>query len=309
MAALDDLRARIVGFVRPLVPLELPLADARGCVLQEEVRAPGPVPAFDTVTMEGYAVNSRAYDPNLPLRVIDEVPAGFRASEELVEGTCIRVWPGAPLPPGADTVVAAERAAHLDGYVRLPAAAAGGGLVRVGAHVTEGAVLAAFGAELTPRLIGALARSSIKSVRVRPRPRVLAVTVGTEFIEPGVPTPVGLVPDHLSFPVAAIAEDAGALVFRVPPILDDEAELTGIISDSLHRADLIVLCGVGATGRALAHASLGLEVLVEEGESGCAVGEREGTVIVALGPDLADVTALGEALLPDIIRAQMGLPA
>ncbi len=47
--------------------------------------------------------------------------------------------------------------------------------------------------------------------------------------------------------------------------------------------------------------------MFEAGESGCAVGEREGTVIVALGPDLADVTALGEAILPSIIRAQMGL--
>lgn len=309
MASMDDLRARIVQVVRPLTPLELPLADARGCVLVEAVRAPEPVPAFTTVTLEGFAVRAGSYDSGEPLKVIDEVHPGFRASEELVSGTCIRVWPGAPLPDGADAVVEAGLAQIDNALVRLPSSTIGHGVVAPGNETAEGSLLAKLGDELTPRLMGVLARSSIRSVRVHPRPRVLAVTVGTEFVEPGVPTPIGLVSDYLSFPAAAIAEQAGAIVFRVPPILDDEAELVSIVDDSLHRADLIVLCGVGAAGRALACSSLGLEVLDEAGESGCAVGEREGTVIITIGPDLADVVGLGDVLLPAIIRGHMGLSA
>lgn len=308
MAPMDDLRAQIVGLVRPLTPLELPLADARGCVLHEGIQAPTPVPAFDTVAVDGFAVRALSYEVGESVHVIDEVPAGFRASEELADGTCIRVHPGAPLPERADTVVPMALT-QVDGSgARLPKSMVGEGFVTVGSAVAEGSVLAQSGDALTPRLIGELARSAIRSVRVHPRPRVLVVTVGTEYVEPGVPTPIGLVADHLSFPVAAIAEDAGALAFRVPPILDDESELVAVVDDSLHRTDLIVLCGMDAAGRALACSALGLEILFEAGESGCAVGEREGTVIVALGPDLADVTALGEALVPAIIRAQMGLP-
>ena len=307
MAPLDDLRARIVALVHPLAPLELPLADARGCVLHEGVQAPAPVPAFDTVSIEGFAVRADSYDPTLLLRVIDEVPAGFRASEQLADGTCIRVSPGAPLPSGSHAVVPLAIASSDPAGIRLPQVVPGQGFVETGAEVVVGAVIAQAGDQLTPRLIGALARSAIRSVHVRPRPRVLAVTVGTEFVEPGVPTPMGLVADYLSFPAAAIAEEAGAIVFRVPPILDDEAELVAIVDDSLHRTDLIVLCGVGAAGRALACASLGLEVLFEAGESGCAVGDREGTVIITIGPDLADIIGIGEALLPAIVRGQMGL--
>ncbi len=307
MAPMNDLRARIVGLVRPLTPLELPLADARGCVLHEGIQASTPVPAFDTVAIDGFAVRANSYEVGESVRVADEVPAGFRASEELADGTCIRVHPGAPLPARADTVVPMALTQGDGQGARLPESLVGYGFVAVGSAVTEGAVLAQSGDALTPRLIGVLARSAIRSVRVHPRPRVLVVTVGTEYVEPGVPTPIGLVVDHLSFPVAAIAEEAGALAFRVPPILDDESELVAIVDDSLHRTDLIVLCGVDAAGRALMCNALGLEIMFEAGESGCALGEREGTVIVALGPDLADVTAFAEALLPAIIRAQMGL--
>ena len=309
MASMDDLRARIVGLVHPLAPLELPLADTRGCVLHDDIRSGVPVPAFDTVRLEGYAVRAGSYEPGELLRVIDEVPAGFRTTETLVDGACIRVRPGAPLPPGADAVVGLEESVLAETGVRLSVATAGRGCVRAGAEVHDGALLTSAGDQLTPRLIGILARSAVRPVHVRPRPRVLAVTVGTEYVEPGVPTPVGLVADHLSQPVAAIAEEAGAIVFRVPPILDDKAELVSIVDDSLHRTDLIVLCGVGAASRSLACASLGLTDVFTAGESGCAVGEREGTLIIALGPDLADVLGLGEAVLPAVIRAQMGLPA
>lgn len=307
MAPMDHLRARIVGLVRPLAPLELPLADARGCVLSEGIQAPAPVPAFDTVALDGFAVRVDSYEPGEFLPVIDEVPAGFRASAELVDGSCIRVFPGAPLPPGANTVVPIGLAEVSGSSVRLPPAQPGQGFTAVGAEVHEGALLAVAGDQLTPRLVGRIAHAGIRSVRVHPRPRVLAVTVGTEFVEPGVPTPVGLVADGLSFPVTAIAEEAGAIAFRVPPILDDESELVAIVDDSLHRTDVIVLCGVGVAGRALACAVLDLNEQFAAGESGCAVGEREGTVILALGPDLLDVLGLGEALLPGIIRAQMGL--
>jgi molybdopterin molybdotransferase len=306
MALMDDLRARIVALVPPLTPLDLPLADAGGCILHGGVRAPAPVPAFDTVVIEGFAVRTGAYVTGEPLLMIDDVPAGFRASEEIVEGTCIRVWPGAPLPGGSDAVVEAGLA-HVDGAViRLPLAEAGHGYVRAGSQTAEGAVIAEPGEQLTPRLIGVLARASIRSVLVHPRPRVLAVTMGTEYVEPGVPTPIGLVADHLSFPVTAIADAAGAIAFRVPPILGEAAELVSIVDDSLHRTDVIVVCGVGATGRELACASLGLDEMYASGEAGCAFGEREGTIILTLGAGLSEVVDLGEILLPAIIRAQMG---
>lgn len=306
MVPLDGLTARIVPLVRPLTPLELPLSDARGCILAAEVRATVPVPAFATVTVDGFAVRAHSYAANEPLRVIDDVRAGFRASEDLVDGTCIRVHPGAPLPAGADVVIEVRHARAESGGICLPAEAAGQGFVPAGTDSAEGESLAGAGDELTPQLLGLLARASVRSVQVYPRPRVLAVTVGSEFVEPGVPTPVGLVSDHLSVAAMAVAEQAGAIAFRVPPILDDVAELVSIVEDSLHRTDLIVLCGVDAAGREQCHSALGLVEVAALGEAGCALGEIEGTVVVTLGADLGDVLSLGAAVLPAIIRIQMG---
>ena len=305
MASKDELRARIVGMVRPLAPLELPLADARGCVLSEAVLSPADVPGFPTVTVEGFAARVGAYEPGASLRVVDEVPAGFRASEHLHEGTCIKVWPGAPLPEGSDTVIPVDLAQVTDRGVVLPATHAGKGFLAQGGEVRSGEQVASGGSPLTPVLIGHLARCAVRSVRVHPRPRVLAFTMGSEFVEPGIPTPLGLVSDYLSFQTVAIAEEAGALAFRVPAILDDLGELETVVDDNCHRADLILITGVGPSQLGEVAASLGLS-LETAGEFRYAIGEREGTVLVFAGANLAELSDLGSVLIPSIIEAQMG---
>jgi molybdopterin molybdotransferase len=308
MASKDEFRARIVGMVRPLAPLELPLADARGCVLSEAVLSPADVPGFPTVTVEGFAARVGSYEPGASLRVVDEVPAGFRASEQLNEGTCIKVWPGAPLPEGSDTVIPVDLAQVTDRRVVLPATHAGKGFLAQGSQVGIGEQVAPAGSRLTPELIGHLARSAVRSVRLHPRPRVLAFTMGSEFVEPGVTTPLGLVSDYLSFQMVAIAEEAGALAFRVPAILDDLVELETVVDDNCHRADLILITGVGP--RQMGEVAGALRVSLESAEEfTCAIGEREGTVLLVAGADASELSVWGSVLIPSIIEAQMGVRA
>lgn len=308
MTSRDELCARIVGMVRPLAPLELPLADARGCVLSEAVLSPADVPGFPTVMREGFAVRVGSYEPGVPLRVVDEVPAGFRASEQLVEGTCIKVWPGSPLPEGADAVIPADMAQVTGSGMSLPVTSRGMGVIAQGSQVAVGELVAPVGSRLTPVLLGHLARCAVRSVRVHPRPRVLAFTMGSEFVEPGVPTPLGLVSDYLSFQTVAIAEEAGALAIRVPAILDDLAELETVLDDNCHRADLIIVNGVGPGQRDEVAAALGLG-RETAGEIGCSIGDREGTVLLVAGADSAELSEWGSVLIPSIIEAQMGAQA
>ncbi len=308
MTSMDELCDRIVGLVSPLSPLELPLADALGCVLSEAVHSPAEVPAFPTVTREGFAVRVGSYEPGALLRVVDEVPAGFRASEPLVEGSCIRVWPGAPLPEGADCVVRTDRAQVTERAVALPEAHSDEGFIARGSLVRIGERVATAGSRLTPSLIGHLARCGVRSVLVHPRPRVLAFTVGSEFVEPGVPTPPGLVTDYLSIESVAIAEQAGAPAFRVPAILDELSELKAVIDDNGHRADLILINGVGRWQRDEVADALGLSLESAE-ECTVAIGERDSTVLLVVGADAVELATCGSALIPRIITALMAVEA
>lgn len=304
MTLAGDLSAHIAAIVSPLSPLELPLADALGCVLHEEIRAPGPVPAFDTVTIEGFAVRAGSYEPGEWLRVVDEVPAGFRASEVLADGTCIRVWPGAPLPPGADSVVPLGLAEVGTEATRLQSVAIGDGIHAVGSVAQAGDIVAMAGEVASPRLLAELARSGIRSVCVHPRPRVLALTVGSEFVEPGVPTGEGLVTDHLSLLATSIAENAGAAAYRLPAVLDGPVEVSDVIDDQRHRADAIVLVGVAAHDSHVVSSGLGLEILSPEPLVG--LGFIGPTLVLALGSDLRELDDFGGQLIPAVVRRLMG---
>lgn len=130
--------------------------------------------------------------------------------------------------------------------------------------------------------------------------------MGSQFVEPGIPTPIGLVADFLSIQTVALAEESGALAFRVPAILDDLVELESVVDDNRHRTDLIVISGV--TSAQLPSVAQALSVNLEgAGDFRCALGEREGTVILVLGADLEELSTWGSSILPAIIGAQRGL--
>lgn len=292
--------------IRALEPIALPLMDALGCVLAVEVRAPADVPAFDTVERAGFAIRIADHVPGETLVVIDEVPAGFLASESLVAGACIRVERGAPLPELADTVVEMSKARIIDGGVILEAVGAREGVTAIGELIAAGELLAHSGKLLDADLLGILARAGIRSVDVHPRPRVLVVTVGSEYVEPGVPTPPGLVADHLSFLAAALVTELGGIAFRLPAVLDDLSEMVQVVDDNAHRSDLIVLCGIDVDTAPDVAAGLGL-ALVDLGDGEIVLrGTRDDSIIVGLPDDPVSLRSAATALLPAIVGRLLG---
>lgn len=290
----------------PLESLSLPVMDALGSVLTQSVSAPDDVPAFATAAIAGFAVKSSDHCAGRALRIIDEVPAGFRASERYEAGTCIRVGRGAPLPDGTDTVVDLGHSHEAEGGIVLEHAPEGHGVVRAGGVLSRGALLASAGQFITAETIGILARAGIRAVDVHPRPRVLVVTVGTEYVEPGVPTPTGLVSDHLSQLATALVIECGATAFRIPPVLDDLGEIRQVVDDNAHRSDVIVLCGVDQDSAADISGALGLSA---EGTVRGRVevfGVREGTVMMSLPDDPEALVARAREWLPLVIDRLMG---
>jgi molybdopterin molybdotransferase len=300
-----DSDAVLAGLI-PLEPLSLPLLDALGCVVARAVIAPENAPAFATVAADGFAITSAEHSPGQTLRIVDDVPAGFRASEACVPGTCIRVARGAPLPDATDTVVETDRARNVDGGVILEGTIAGSGVTQAGGIIRMGAMLATAGTLIDAEIIGLLARAGIRSVDVHPRPRVLVVTVGTECVEPGVPTPIGLVSDHLSLLAAALVSEFGATAFRIPPLLDDLDEIGQVVDDHAHRSDVIVLCGVDPEGTTEIARALALRVAAIEHGQAVVLGVHDGTVVTSLPDDPAALSQAARGLLPAVIDRLMG---
>lgn len=294
--------------IRALESIALPLMDAQGCVLAQRVIAPADVPSFVTAIHTGFAVASDGYLTSEIAPIVDEVPAGFRASEPLTAGACIKVHRGAPLPAGADAVVEMSRARVVDGGVILEEVEAGHGVSRVGDLISAGTTLAEPGQLLDADLLGILARAAIRSVEVHPRPRVLVLTVGTEYVEPGVPTPTGLVADHLSYLAAAIVTECGGIAFRLPPVLDDLADVEQVVDDNAHRSDLIVLCGIDSDSAPVLAAGLELEQVADGADEIVLHGMREGAIILGLPDDQVGLRSAASALLPAIVGSLMGRP-
>ncbi|QDY80983.1 gephyrin-like molybdotransferase Glp [Streptomyces qinzhouensis] len=271
--SVDDHLADILAAIRPLDPIELHLADAQGCVLVEDVTVPVALPPFDNSSMDGYAVrvaDVQGATEEFPavLTVVGDIAAGGAELPAVGPGEAARIMTGAPLPPGAEAVVPVE---WTDGgagggaaTTMLPAGSApatAGGEVRVhrpvaaGAHVRErgsdvsaGDLALARGTVLGPPQIGLLAAIGRGSVRVRPRPRVVVLSTGSELVQPGEALGEGRIYDSNSFALAAAAREAGAIAYRVGAVTDDAGILRATIEDQLVRADLVVTTGGVSVG-------------------------------------------------------------
>jgi len=249
MLSVDEYRTGILNGISALPEIELPLPDAHMCVLAEDVTAPWPLPSFDNSSMDGYAVlhadvAGASEQSPVTLTVVDDVPAGYRATERVTSGHAIRIMTGAPMPNGADCVVPIERTDAGTESVQINGPVDRGAYVRrAGEDVVVGATVLRAGTLITARQIALLASVGKGAILVRPRPRIAVMSTGSELVEPGTPLRPGLISDSNSYMLASLVEEAGAVAYRIGAVSDDEGEFLKAIEDQLHRADLIITSG------------------------------------------------------------------
>ncbi len=271
--SVDEHLADILHHLTPLEPIELHLLDAQGCVLTEDVTVPVALPPFDNSSMDGYAVRvadvaDAAEDDAAVLTVVGDVAAGDGELPTVGPGEAARIMTGAALPPGAEAVVPVEwtdaglgrgpatamRAHSADpsgatGTVRVYRPVAERAHVRArGSDVGAGELALAAGTVLGPPQIALLAAIGRSRVMVRPRPRVVVMSTGTELVQPGEPLGPGRIHDSNSFALAAAAREAGAIAYRVGAVADDADTLRATVEDQLIRADIVVTSGGVSVG-------------------------------------------------------------
>jgi len=249
LTSVEEHLAGILATIRPLVPTELGINDAYGLVLAEDVAAASPLPSFDNSAMDGYAVRaadvaaaSREHPVTLP--VVAEVAAGDTGAYALQPGTSIRIMTGAMLPHGTEAVVPVEWTDGGQSRVAIRAPADFGHSVRLaGGDAKAGEVLVTKGTRLRPMHIAVIAAAGRGTVLVRPRPRVVVLSTGSELAEPGTPIIPGRIWDSNSFMIVAAAREAGCLAYRQAIVPDHPEQVLRAIEDQLGRADLIVTTG------------------------------------------------------------------
>jgi len=249
LTSVEDHLAEILGTIGPLAPTELSLGDVHGLVLAEDVTAASPLPSFDNSAMDGYAVRvddiAAATEENpVTLPVTAEVAAGDTGTYALQPGTSIKIMTGAMMPHGAQAVVPVEWTDGGRARVTIRAGAEYGHAVRLaGGDAKAGEVLVTAGTMLRPMHVAVIAAAGRGSVLVRPRPRVVVLSTGSELAEPGTPIIPGRIWDSNSFMIAAAAREAGALACRQAIVRDHPDEVLPAIEDQLVRADLMITTG------------------------------------------------------------------
>ncbi|WP_329176156.1 molybdopterin molybdotransferase MoeA [Streptomyces decoyicus] len=336
----------VLSKIAPLDPIELQILEAQGCVLVEDITVPVALPPFDNSSMDGYAVRAAdvegaTEETPVALTVIGDVAAGSGELPEVGPGQAARIMTGAPLPPGADAVVPVEwtdggtgegpaatmrahSAAPQDavGEVRVHRPAAAGAHIRArGSDVTEGEPALRAGTVLGPSQIGLLAAIGRGTVKVRPRPRVVVMSTGSELVQPGEALGPGQIHDSNSFQLTAAARAAGAIPYRVGAVADDAETLRSTLEDQLIRADILVTSGGVSVGaydvvKETLTALSAEDGTVEFRKLAMQPGKPQGFGLI--GPDRIPLLALPgnpvssyvsfELFVRPAIRALMGLP-
>ncbi|HSN91459.1 MAG TPA: molybdopterin molybdenumtransferase MoeA, partial [Anaeromyxobacteraceae bacterium] len=196
----------------PLPPERVPLAEAVGRALAEDVRSPGALPAFDASTMDGYALRARdARAAGARLPVAYEVFAGRPAPGPLPPGACCRIYTGAPLPRGADAVEQQEQVRRSGRLALFLRPAEAGRFVRpAGSDVRAGSAPLRAGAVLDPGSVGLAAALGRTDALVRRRPRVAILPTGDELVPAGRRPGPGQIVESNGRALAAAAREAGA---------------------------------------------------------------------------------------------------
>ncbi|MBW3640477.1 MAG: molybdopterin molybdotransferase MoeA [Actinobacteria bacterium] len=254
MLSVDAHLDNILSVVQPLSSLQLGLMDAHGCVLTEDVVATDPLPGFDNSAVDGYAVrldDAAAATERSPvvLPVTGDVAAGPASPLRVQPGVCVRIMTGAMMPAGADAVIPVE---WTDGGVAsvtiLQAPGMGANIRCAGEDVVAGETVLPSGTHLGAVQIGLAAAVGRSRLIVRPRPRVVVVSTGTELVEAGQPLTPGRIVDSNSPALTAAAVEAGAIAYRVGIVPDDPRKLAATLEDQLVRADILVTSGGVSVG-------------------------------------------------------------
>jgi molybdopterin molybdotransferase len=251
---LDDMERLIAERIIPVAETErVRLHGARGRVAAADVKAPLDLPPFDNSAVDGYAVRHAdlAADADTKLAITGRLMAGGRAGQALEGGQAIRIFTGAAMPKGADTVFMQEDVTVEDGHVVVPKGLKAGANRRLAGEDTRaGAVALAAGTVLEAQHVALLAALGVTDIEVRRRLTVAIFSTGDEVVEPGAPRSGAAIYDANRYLLGELLGRLGAVVTDLGILPDNPERLANALREAASGHDLIVTSGGVSTGEA-----------------------------------------------------------
>jgi molybdopterin molybdotransferase len=250
MISVSEAKNIIRANATALSPIRLPLDLAAGKVLATDVYADYDIPAFAQSAMDGYAFSYAGWQLHKTLQINGEVPAGSAERSLLQPPNAMRIFTGAAVPEGADTVVMQEKVQvegntlHiLDDQLRQ-----GVNVRPKGSEIEAGELVLAKGHRLTAAAVGLLATTGVASVNVYPVPVISIIVTGNELQNPGYPLQYGQVYECNSYQLRAALQQLQ--IFDVPhfTVKDDPQALQNELNNALDVSDVVLLTGGVSVG-------------------------------------------------------------
>jgi molybdopterin molybdotransferase len=246
LLTLEEAQHRVLERVRPLTAEPVPIGEAAGRVVAEDIRARVDLPPFASSAMDGFAV--RTGDLPATLRIVGESAAGSPYEGRLDAGSAVGISTGAVVPEGADAVVPIERVVLSANTVAIAHSVEPESHVRPrGGDVGVNEIVVQTGAILTPARLAAAAAAGVGTVSCIRRPRVSVLVTGSELVAPGEDLRPGQIYESNGLMLRAALAAAGAEVVTQAPAADDESELREALERGL-ACDVLVTSGGVSVG-------------------------------------------------------------
>jgi len=245
MISVHEAKKIIADNVTSLTPTPLPLQQAAGLTLAEDVYASIDIPAFPQSSMDGYAFSFSDWQTRKRLAIAGEVPAGDNEIFTLAQGNAVRIFTGAAVPLGADTVVMQEKVKAINGELIIEdeSIQIGNSVRPKGSEIEAGALALEKGSVLSPAAIGFLAGIGISEVKAYPIPSIGIIITGNELQEPGKPLHHGQVYESNSFALNAVLDQLRINDIEVFYAADKRESVISTLKTALQQSDVILLTG------------------------------------------------------------------
>jgi molybdopterin molybdotransferase len=242
----------ILNISHPIAATEqVPLFTAVGRILATPIISQLEFPHWDNSAMDGYAVQwSDIANGREQLTIVSEIPAGVAPTRAINSGEAARIFTGAMLPEGADTIIMQEHVQRSANSIQIikPPKLQGDFVRRRGAFAQPGNELLSAGTRLTPAAIAVLAAARHSQATVYCRPRVAILSTGDELVAPEQPLQPGQIVDSNQYALAALIQQWGGEAVCLGIIPDRPDELTAAIQQALNIADIVLSTGGVSVG-------------------------------------------------------------
>ncbi|MDQ7015493.1 MAG: molybdopterin molybdotransferase MoeA [Gammaproteobacteria bacterium] len=246
---IEETLEHLLSQAKPVTEVEwLATETVLGRVLAEDQLAAVSVPAWDNSAMDGYALRHADLQADTPLTVAQRIPAGA-VGTFLEPGTAARIFTGAPVPEGADTVVMQEHCQRdADLLILTHEVAKGANIRRIGEDVRQGEVILNQGAKLSPQHLGLAASVGLAKMPVYRRLKVAILCTGDELIPPGEPLGAGQIHDSNRYTFIGLLQALGCEVIDLGRVADDFIATQEALAEAAAKADLVLASGGVSVG-------------------------------------------------------------